>query len=318
MATARLIVGGEEFLVARAVSAAVAESRARADDPDLVDVVDLPAAECEADQLAELTSPSLFGDERIVVLRSMQDAGKQLVEGVAELVEAGRGEALVMTHAGGVKGKSVIDSLRQAGATVDTIEPPRTGRDREQWVVDEARRHGGSLDRGAATELINVIGTDLRELATVIAQLVTDAGPKVGVEEVATYHRGRAELTGFAVADRAVEGSVGAALEAVRWALSSGVDPVLISSALAGNLRLIGQVAGAPRGGSAERLAGTLRQPPWKVRRAQGWLRSWTPEALSVAVRAVADADADVKGGGDDAAYAVERAVLAVATAAAA
>jgi DNA polymerase-3 subunit delta len=56
--------------------------------------------------------------------------------------------------------------------------------------------------------------------------------------------------------------------------------------------------------------------PAWKVRRAQGWLRRWRPEALGDAVRAVALADADLKGAADDAAYAVERAVLAVATAA--
>jgi DNA polymerase-3 subunit delta len=56
--------------------------------------------------------------------------------------------------------------------------------------------------------------------------------------------------------------------------------------------------------------------PPWKIRRAQGWLRRWRPETLAEAVAAVATADADIKGGGDDARYAAERAVLAVATAA--
>jgi DNA polymerase-3 subunit delta len=56
--------------------------------------------------------------------------------------------------------------------------------------------------------------------------------------------------------------------------------------------------------------------PAWKVRRAQDWLRRWRPDALARAVRAVAVADADLKGAGDDAAYAVERAVLIVAEAA--
>jgi DNA polymerase-3 subunit delta len=52
------------------------------------------------------------------------------------------------------------------------------------------------------------------------------------------------------------------------------------------------------------------------VRRAQSWLRRWRPDSLADAVRAVAVADADLKGAGDDAAYAVERAVLIVAAAA--
>jgi DNA polymerase-3 subunit delta len=58
--------------------------------------------------------------------------------------------------------------------------------------------------------------------------------------------------------------------------------------------------------------------PAWKVRRAQVWLRRWrsSPDALARAVKAVAVADAELKGAGDDAAYAVERAVLIVAEAA--
>jgi DNA polymerase-3 subunit delta len=129
---------------------------------------------------------------------------------------------------------------------------------------------------------------------------------------VAAYHRGRAESTGYSVADRAVEGDVAGALETLRWAMSTGVDPVLISSSLAANLRTIAAVAAAGRG-SPDALAGTLGMPAWKIRRAQGWVRRWRPEALVEAVTAVAAADADIKGAADDAAYAAERAVLTVA-----
>jgi len=160
------------------------------------------------------------------------------------------------------------------------------------------------------------IGTDLRELATACAQLVTDVGPKVGPDEVAAYYRGRAESTGFAVADRAVEGDVGAALETLRWAFATGMDPVLVSAALASNLRTIAAVGAAGRG-SPDALAGPLGMPAWKIRRAQGWLKRWKPEALSEAVRAVALADADIKGEGADAAFAAESAVMTVAQCAA-
>src|SRR5262249_53756636 len=129
------------------------------------------------------------------------------------------------------------------------------------------------------------------------------------------YYRGRAESTGFAVADRAVEGDAAAAIETMRWAFATGLDPILVSSSLAANLRLIAQVAAAGQG-SPDAVAGRLGMPPWKVRRAQSWLRRWRPDSLASAVRAVAIADADLKGAGDDAAYAVERAVLVVAAAA--
>ena len=309
MSAATLIVGSDEFLVARAVRTAAQALGGTGD----IEIADLAAADCDVAEFRELTSPSLFGDARLVILRDVQDASKDLVAALVDHVAAGS-DRLIMTHAGGAKGKATLDGVRNAGADVVTVEAPRTARDRDQWVATEALRFGGSIDRDAVSDLLMSVGTDLRELSTVIEQLVADAGPRITAEVVATYHRGRVELTGFAVADRAVEGQVAAALESVRWALSSGLDPVLISSSLAANLRLIGQVAGANRN-SPEAVAGALKQPPWKIRRAMGWLRRWRPDALSYAMTVVADADADVKGGGDDAAYAVERAVLAVANA---
>jgi DNA polymerase-3 subunit delta len=94
--------------------------------------------------------------------------------------------------------------------------------------------------------------------------------------------------------------------------MSTGLDPVLVSSSLAANLRTIAAVAAAGRG-SPDALAGQLGMPAWKIRRAQSWVRRWRPEALVDAVQAVAGADADIKGAADDAAYAAERAVTLVA-----
>ena len=188
----------------------------------------------------------------------------------------------------------------------------KSARDREQFVADEVKEAGGSIDRAAAVDLVGSIGTDLRELSTACIQLVTDVGPRITAEHIAAYYRGRAESTGFAVADRAVEGDTAAALETLRWAFATGVDPVLISAALAANLRTIALVGAAGRG-SPDALAGPLGMPAWKIRRAQTWLKRWKPDALAGAVQAVADADAGIKGAGDDAAFAAERAVIAVA-----
>lgn len=44
-------------------------------------------------------------------------------------------------------------------------------------------------------------------------------------------------------------------------------------------------------------------------------MRGWTADGVSAALRAVAEADAAVKGGGADPAYALEKAVVAVSQA---
>ena len=307
MAALTLVVGDEEFLVARAVRTALDAAGGEAE------IHEVAAGELDPAALAEMTSPSLFGDTRSVVVRAVQDASKELVAALVELATSELDAALVVVHAGGAKGKATLEALRGAGARVVEVAKVRTARDREQFVADEVRLAGGTISREAVTDLVAAVGGDVRELATACVQLVADVGPKITAEHVAAYYRGRAESTGYAVADRAVEGEVAGALETLRWALATGVDPVLVSSSLAANLRTIAAVASAGRG-SPDSLAGPLAMPAWKIRRAQGWVRRWKPEALVEAVQAVATADADIKGAADDAAYAVERAVLTVAT----
>jgi DNA polymerase-3 subunit delta len=317
MAALTLVVGDEDLLVARAIARTLAAATAAATNGDVAPSVhDVEAGECSLADLAEILSPSLFAEERLVIVRSVQDAEKDLVAALTAFAEAPEpGVAIVAVHAGGAKGKAVLEALKGSGATVIEVSRVKTVRDREQFAIDEVRSAGATLDRDAAADLVGAIGNDLRELATSCQQLAADVGGQISADDVATYYRGRAESTGFAVADRAVEGDLGAALETMRWAFATGLDPILVSSSLAANLRLIAQVAAAGPG-SPDSLAVKLKMPAWKIRRAQGWLRRWRPEALGDAVRAVAAADADLKGAADDAAYAVERAVLVVAAAA--
>ena len=310
MASATVVVGDEGLLADRAVARAVAAA-----GPDAT-VHEIAGAELTPEVLAEAASPSLFAEPRLLVVRSLQDVAKDVTDSLVAVVEDDEADvSLVAVHAGGAKGKAVLEALKGVGANVVPLQRITSVRDREQFVVDEVKQAGGRIDRDAAVDLVAAIGTDLRELATACAQLVADVGKGIGVEEVATYYRGRAESSGFTVADRAVEGNAAAAIETLRWAFATGLDPILVSSSLAANLRLIAQVAAAGHG-SPEAVAARLGMPAWKVRRAQDWLRRWRPEALARAVRAVAVADADLKGAADDAAYAVERAVLIVAEAA--
>ena len=65
----------EDLLVERAVSAVIAEARTSAGVAD-VPIDRMRAGEVSANELAELLSPSLFAEERIVILESTADAGK--------------------------------------------------------------------------------------------------------------------------------------------------------------------------------------------------------------------------------------------------
>jgi DNA polymerase-3 subunit delta len=260
-------------------------------------------------------SPSLFGGRRVVVVREGQDTKKEVAAALLEYVREPDPEvSLVVAHAGGAKQKALADGLREAGATVIPAAKVTKYRERVDFVRDEFRRLGGICAEDAAEALLNAVGNDLRDLAAACSQLNADTPGRIEVATVNRYYRGRAEVSGFSVADAAMVGDVPGALEALRWALHVGVDPVPIADALADGVRTVARVASAGRG-SAFSLASSLGMPPWKVERAQKQARGWTPDALAEAMRAAAECNAAVKGGSDDRGYALESAIFAVVAA---
>ena len=115
------------------------------------------------------------------------------------------------------------------------------------------------------------------------------------------------------MADAAMVGDVPGALEALRWALHVGVDPVPIADALADGVRTVARVASAGRG-NAYQLASSLGMPAWKIERAQRQAprldarRRWSRRC-----RSRPTATPPSRAARDDRGYALERAVFAVA-----
>jgi DNA polymerase III subunit delta len=308
----RLVLGDEELLVSRGVAEVTAAARAA--DPES-DVRELPAAELVAADLYDLLSPSLFGARRVVVVQGAHEAKPDVVEMLRSYVaDPTEDVVLVVVHPGGARGKALVDALRDAGAAVVECAKVTRPEERLAFVRAEVARQGGTIPPDAAATLLDAVGTDLRELATACAQLVADTGGRIDVAAVTRYHRGRAEVTGFAVADRAVVGDVPGALEALRWALAVGVAHVLVADALADGVRSIARVSSAGRA-NPYTLAGTLGMPPWKVKRAQSQSRGWTEPGLTRALHVVADLNAGVKGVAADPSYALGAAIRELAAA---
>ncbi|MCW0211763.1 MAG: DNA polymerase III subunit delta [Pseudonocardia sp.] len=308
-APVQLIVGEEELLVERAVGDVL--RAARSVDPE-AEIRRFRASEISPGELAGFLSPSLFAEGRVVVVAAAHEANKEMAAALTAYADdPAEGIVLVALHAGGARGKALGDDLRRRGAHVTTCERITRAEARADFVRSEVRRAGGSISPDAVAALLEAVGSDLRELAAATGQLVADAGGAIDLHAVRRYHRGRAESSGFAVADKAVAGDRSGALEALRWALVLGVAPVLVADALADAVRTLAKVGAAGRG-DPNRLAGALGMPPWKVRKAQGQVRSWRPEGLAVAIAATAQVNADVKGAAADSGYALERAVLAI------
>jgi len=301
-----LLVGDDEFLAARAVDQVTAA--ARRSDPD-IDVVERTGTDVGAAELAEMVSPSLFGGRRLVVIADVQDLRVPVVEQLVRVIRSGADDlCLVLQHTGGAKGKAVLTAGRDVQATEISCARLTRPDERLAFVRNEVRRSSGSITPDATALLLDAVGSDLRELSTAAGQLVGDTGGRIDAAAVTAYHRGRAEVSGFAVADRAVLGDVPGALETLRWALSIGVPHVVIADALADGVRTVARVTAAGRGNPYQ-LAQRLAMPPWKVKRALSQARGWSDPGLRHALEVVAELNADVKGVAVDPGYALERAI---------
>ncbi len=252
----------------------------------------------------------MFGDARVLVVRSAQDLRSAALAVLTPyLTSPVEGTVLVLQHAGGAKGKTVLETARATGAVEIGCARIVWPEERADFVRAEVRRAGGRIEPAAVAALVDAVGSDLRELAAAAAQLVSDSGGAVDMKLVRAYYQGRAEVSGFAVSDLAVIGNAAGALEALRYALDLGVPHVVIADALADGVRTIARVASAARGNEYQ-LAKTLGLPPWKVKRALTQSRGWTETGMRRALQAVAVLNADVKGEAANPNWALERALL--------
>ena len=306
-----VVVGPEELLRDRAVATVVRVSRAA---DEATEVRDLSAVGLEPGLVTGLASPSLFGERKVIVVRDVQDAADELTaELKAYLADPADDTALVLVHPGGVKGKGLLDAARKAAAVVVECKQVKWESDKIKFVLAEFRQAGRRVDGDAASALVDAVGSDLRELASACSQLVADTDGTVDVAVVERYHAGRVEVSGFKVADAAVEGRCEDALILLRQALATGVDPVPINAALAMGLRNLARVGSAPRTMNQDDLARELGLAPFMVRKARGQLAGWSQLGVAGAITAVAQADAEIKGAGTDPVYALERAVVTIA-----
>ncbi|MEU7632361.1 DNA polymerase III subunit delta [Nocardia sp. NPDC049220] len=307
-----LVLGEEELLIERALGEVTARVRASAPDADAVPVDRLRAGDASTAELAELLSPSLFAEDRVIVLESAAEAGK---DAVAVITEAAQdppdGVVLVVLHSGGGRAKALVPALQKAGAVTHECAKLTKATERVEFVRGEFRRAGVRVSGEVVQVVLETVGSELRELAAACAQLAADTGGKVDVAAVRRYYSGKAEVSGFDVAELAVAGDRPGAMEALRWANDRGVPHVLLADALADSVHTIARVGSAGRGDPFA-LAQQLGMPPWKVKKAQAQARSWTPATIGSALHVVAALNADVKGGAADAGYALERALTRI------
>ncbi len=310
-----LVSGSDDLLMSRAISAVV--TAARAVDP-LTEVADYPAGAFTPGEAITLNSPSLFGGWRVVVVRAVHEVGDEVAAALTAFVTEPLPEtAVVLTTSG--RASALVNALRKLKVPEVKAAPITQAWKRAQFAAEEARRLGGRITEDAAKVLVEAVGSDLGAIAGAVNQLMSGIGPRglINDDVVAQHFRGRAETSGFTIADAVLAGELDRGLTLLRQSVEVGTPLVFVPPALANGLRDIARVNSLRdlRGQSKAEIAKVLQMPDWKVERTQKLARHWSDDALGTALIAVAQADEGVKGGATDAVYALERAVFAIVAA---
>ena len=299
-----LVLGEDDFLAERATKAIVAQAG------EGVEVTTLRAGDVSEGEIAIATSPSLFAEDRVVVVKHAELAGKEPTEILLQAcVNPVPGITLIVEHTGGGRQKAMVKKfakvaeLHKADALKDN--------ERRSWLMEEFRSHGVRPTPDVAAAVLESVGSDLRELASAVSQLVSDTEGELTVESVRAYYVGVAEVAGFDIADQAVAGRADRALASTRRALQLGTSPVSIAAALARKVGDIAKLHGVR--GNPDQLARTVGMHPYVAKKTMQVARQWSGDAVSHAVIIVSDLDAEVKGQGGDPEFALENAVRRIA-----
>lgn len=247
-------------------------------------------------------APTLFGDSTILVVTGADSACEEVDEALRELIAMESDTVwLIVIHPGVVKGKNLMDALRQAGAVQIECAVLKRGKATLDYLAREVTSHKRHMAPDALMVLYDAIGQDLRLLTAAISQLTSDVeNDPITADDVRSYFGGVAEVSGFAISDAVWERRSVDAFRSLRWAMQSS-DNVAVPtvSALAAGLRSIVRVAGVGAGASEQDVAREVGVPPWKVKDLRRQWAGWSGDQRRLAASAVALADADgaVKGG---------------------
>ena len=316
MEPVHLIVGDDEFLAERArrsIQKAVAEETG--EQPELKI---LRAAEVTEWELIEATSPSLFGETRVIVIADTERVDSALIKLIVDAAkDPAPGMTMVINFATSrknLKNRKKPPELMAKLQKLARVHEVFSLYDNEvkPWATREFAAHGIRPTPDVVDALLSGVGSDLRALAAAISQLVADTGGNVTRQTVQQYYAGVAEVENWDIADAAVAGRAGEAIATCRRALQLGAEPVGIAAALANKVGVIARLYTAR--GDKFSLAKQSGLHPYVAEKTAPIARRWSGDNISKAVIIVSDLDGQVKSlGRDGADYAVEAAVRQIA-----
>jgi DNA polymerase-3 subunit delta len=298
------VSGPEEYLAGRAIRE-IREQLRKLDAA--LEIHEIEAADYSAGTLTNISSPSLFAEPRLVIIRGVEKCSDDLItDGLDYLLNPTDDTTVILRHNGSsVRGKKLVEAIRDSEIAAEIVcSEIKKDAERQAFVIGEFTHADRKIAPTAVRALLDAFADDTAELAAACNQLLLDSADSITEEIVDRYYGGRVETNAFKVADAALAGREGEATALLRHALATGADPVPLVAAISMKIRQMAKIYG-----NRSASAASLGMAPWQLDRARKDLTGWSDDGLAAAIQAMATADAAAKGAERDPVYSLEKLV---------
>jgi DNA polymerase-3 subunit delta len=264
--------------------------------------VEVDGSEWRPGSTSDLATPSLFGEERGLLITAAQSLPKEGLEEMSRYASQPAPDGrLVLAFQVGAKAKGPPKAV--VSALGDGVEVRRVAVDRRElpeWVRRRAGARGVAATPQGVQALIQTLGEDPGVLDQAVEQLAS-SHPAEGITPAAVtaQFRGLGDRRIWEVCDAAFGGNRAVAMRALVGMLEGGEEPLVILAGIASRLRDLIRVRSLP---PKTPLAEVARRAglrfDWQARRYRDQARRFSPEALSGLHAELVEADRSLKQGG--------------------
>jgi DNA polymerase-3 subunit delta len=262
--------------------------------------VEVDAEEWQGGETSDLATPSLFGEERALMVtgcRHLNEAGSR--ELAAYLASPAPDATLVLLCQVAERGKPPAGLVKLV-QPVGEVRPVAVARkDLPTWILSRAERHGASIAPDAARAMVEVMGESPAALDAALEQLASAFGSvRVTREHVESQFRGLGEQKVWDLCDRLFERDAARAVRSLRSLLEAREEPLMILGSVSSRVRDLIRVKALPERTSPADLAKAAGlRFDWQARRYREQARRFTMAELVAIHARIAQADRELKSG---------------------
>lgn len=268
-----------------------------------VQPVEVDAAQWQGGETSDLTTPSLFGERRALLVSNAKALPEHGIRELAWYLESPDPHSpLILSAVVGERAKAPASLVKlvQGVGTVTEVKLQR--KDLGSWLIRRARTKELNLAPEGATTLVETLGEDPAALDQALDQLAAAfPGERVTREVVVAQFRGLGDQHIWDLCDKAFAKDLAGAIRSMRTLLEAGEAGLLILGGITSRLRDLMRVKALPeRLSPAEAARQAGLRFDWQVRRYREQARRFSMEELAALHERVAWADRALKSGATD------------------